>query len=473
MNEAIGAGGPSFGLGVLLPATALLLIVAMVAASRMRGMAARFVIGALWLRYVFGAFHIFMFRPIAAGMSGNALASVAVVGIGLMVIRVRHLALKALVPVYVLIALIILSGAFNDAAGRSINGVVKYAYFMVVMIAVFEALRQEGGRRFMGLLIWAFAPLLLFQWLSIALGLPKGSETGDGLVWIGGFNHEAAFSVALFTAFLVGCLARGMNPVLRLAFVLATVIGVFLAGYRTVILAMAPLALVSFWAAFTHMVPRDQRGPVAVVALVIAVVGLVLAGLVFRERFADLATFLADPSALIKPPRDFTQVDRQVMSGRPLIWSQYLYAYAAGTPVQHLFGFGPDSWADAFDAYPHNTLISTLYELGALGAGAMLLLWSTMAALAFRARRDERLSLVAAHLSFFLLNFATMPFWLVEGLALYAVLCGYTLFSARAAANSRRVAESDSIRARSENRAGRQGIRRPPRGILHNHYSRR
>ena len=40
-------------------------------------------------------------------------------------------------------------------------------------------------------------PLLVFQALSLALNMPKGAEDGDGLVWIGGYNHEAAFSVAL------------------------------------------------------------------------------------------------------------------------------------------------------------------------------------------------------------------------------------------------------------------------------------
>src|SRR3546814_18648693 len=87
---------------------------------------------------------------------------------------------------------------------RSAIGVaVKYAYVIVVLIAAFEALRQDSKEEVMSFLIWAFAPLLLFQWLSLGLNLPKGSETGDGLVWIGGYNHEAAFSVALSTGFVI------------------------------------------------------------------------------------------------------------------------------------------------------------------------------------------------------------------------------------------------------------------------------
>jgi hypothetical protein len=47
------------------------------------------------------------------------------------------------------------------------------------------------------------------------------------------------------------------------------------------------------------------------------------------------------------------------------------------------------------------------------------------------------LLLLAAHASFFVLNMATMPFWQVEGLALYGLLCGYTVYSARAAIRPR------------------------------------
>jgi len=158
----------------------------------------------------------------------------------------------------------------------------------------------------------------------------------------------------------------------------------------------------------------------------------------YQSHFADLGTFLSNPGALIKPPREFTQIERNIMSARPLIWSEYLYAYAHGQPFQHLFGFGPESWTKAFDVYPHNTLISTLYELGTLGVIAMVMLWTVMAGLMLKVRRHERLMLAAAHLSFIILNFATMPFWQMEGLALYGVLCGYTLFSARAARLERR-----------------------------------
>lgn len=471
MNQGLATGGPSFGLAVLAPATVLLLVLVVAAGMRIKSTAGRFVIAALWARYIFGAYHVYMFKPLAAGLSGNALASIVITGIGLLVIHKRNLLLAALMPVYLMIALIFLSGGLNGDPMGAVGVAVKYAYFAVLMVATFEALRQDEEEKLLPLLLWAFAPLLLFQWLSLALGLPKGSETDGSAVWIGGYNHEAAFSMALSAAFVAGCLAYKLNPALRLGFVTAALTGIVLAGYRTAIAAMVPLAFATFWAALPQYVKPEQQRAVGAITLVLAITGAAAFVVFYHERFADVATFLSDPGALIKEPRSFTQVDRQVMSGRALIWSQYIYAYIEGQPFQLLFGFGPESWTTNFSAYPHNTLVGTLYELGGVGVGAMLLLWLAMIGLAFRSRRPERLILLSAHFSFIVLNFATMPFWQVEGLALYGLLCGYTLFSARAAAFSRRAAILGSVRHPSGSRAAGAGTHPQPSGIQQSRYS--
>jgi len=425
--------GPAFGLGVLLPVTALLLVPLVIAARRAGSMAGAFVVVALWLRYIAGAYHLYMFKPFAAGLSGNALLSIGVTGFGLLfVVRPANLALKWLLPVYALVALALVSAALNGDPAGGINAGVKYAYMTVIIVAVFQALRIDPAARFLSWAMVSFLPLLVFQALSLALHLPKGSEDGDGLVWIGGYNHEAAFSVAMMTGFLVGCFAKSAPRPIRVAFLTATFLGILLAGYRTTILAFAPLALAVFLSGLTLSVRRDQRVPMAVTA---AVGGLLLVSvgvLLYSAKFADLGAFLSDPTALIKPPRDFDYLERQVMSARPLIWSSYIYAWADGTPLQHLFGFGPESWEGLFKVYPHNTLVGTLYELGWFGVAAMLALWTVMFTAAIAAR-GERFKLLAAHFAFFLLNMATMPFWQVEGLAMYGLLCGYTIYAARTA----------------------------------------
>lgn len=425
--------GPAFGLGILLPVTAMLLVPLVIAARRAGSMAGAFVVVALWLRYIAGAYHLYMFKPFAAGLSGNALLSIGVTGFGLLfVVRPANLALKWLLPVYALVALALLSALLNGDPAGGINAGVKYAYMTVIIVAVFQALRIDPDARFLSWAMVSFLPLLVFQALSLALHLPKGSEDGDGLVWIGGYNHEAAFSVAMMTGFLVGCFAKSAPRPIRVAFLAATFLGILLAGYRTTILAFAPLALAVFLSGLTLSVRRDQRVPMAVSAGVAGVLLVAVGVLLYSAKFADLGAFLSDPTALIKPPRDFDYLERQVMSARPLIWSSYIYAWAEGTPLQHLFGFGPESWVGLFKVYPHNTLVGTLYDLGWFGVAAMLALWTVMFTAAIAAR-GERFKLLAAHFAFFLLNMATMPFWQVEGLAMYGLLCGYTIYAARSA----------------------------------------
>ena len=430
--DELGATGPHFGLPILVPATLVLVIIAILAGRRIHGLPGRFLFLAIWLRMILGAYHVYMFQPMFAGMSGNALVSILITGLAFLVIRPSHLALKVLVPTYLIMFLVAISGALNSDIPGVMTVTVKYGYFVVLLIATFEALRQDRDQTLMPLMIWAFSPLLLFQWLSVALNLPKGSEMADGLVWIGGYNHEAAFSVALLLAFLVGCFAHRLNPFIRLAYLALVAVGIFLAGYRTTLMASVPLVATVFWASITQHVSPTQRRVVAATALVVAFVAVLAVAVINYDRFIDLGTFLSNPDALIKPPREFTQVERQILSARPLIWSEYIFAYKDGTPLQHLFGFGPESWSKGFDVYPHNTIIGTLYELGAVGVFVMLLFWATMAVTALRARSNDLPMLIAAHLSFLILNMGTMPFWQLEGLALYAVLCGYTLFSARA-----------------------------------------
>lgn len=429
--------GPAFGLGILLPVTAVLLVALVIAARRAGSVAGAFVVVALWMRYTAGAYHLYMFQPLGGGLSGNALLSIGVTAFGLLfVVRPANLALKWLLPVYALIGFALFSAALNGDAAGGVNVAVKYAYMIVIMIAVFQALRSDPDARFLSWTMVSFLPLLVFQALSLALNLPKGSEDGDGLVWIGGYNHEAAFSVAMMTGFLVGCFAKSAPRAVRVAFLLATLIGILLAGYRTTILAFAPLALAAFLSGLTLSVRRDQRASMAVTAMVAGVLLVSVAALSYSASFADLAAFLSDPAGLIKPPRDFDLLERQVMSGRPLIWSSYIYAWADGSPLQHLFGLGPESWEGVFKVYPHNTLIATLYELGWFGVAAMIALWTAMFVAAASAH-GERFKLLAAHFAFFLLNMATMPFWQVEGLALYGLLCGYTIHAARAAPRPR------------------------------------
>src|SRR3546814_16164261 len=108
---------------------------------------------------------------------------------------------------------------------------------IVILIATFQALRRDPEGRFLGWAMVSFLPLLVFQALSLELNMPKGAEDGDGLVWIGGYNPEAAFPVALLTGFMVGGFARSAPRAVRIAFLMVSVIAILTTCARTPILA--------------------------------------------------------------------------------------------------------------------------------------------------------------------------------------------------------------------------------------------
>lgn len=463
MNPNLDYLAPSLPPSILYPATALLIVVQLFVFWRVGQPIANFVIFAAWFRYIASAYHAVTFKPSFLGPSWNALGSLAVFILGLLLIRRRNLMRTFLLPFYLLIALVVVSGLANNEYSGIFNVAVKYGYFVVVTLSVFEALGRLGQRRFFPALLWAFALPLAFQALSIVLRIGKAGEADGSVSFIGGYNHEAAFSVVLVTCFVVACFADSLNWVLRNTILLACLIGIFFANYRTAIVAIAPIAVVQFAGDIIRRFRHDQRALVGVTALVCCVLGLLVASLFLERRFQDLA-IVAESGGMIQPPSEFTWTEARVMSGRPYIWSKYIYGYVNGDTVQHLVGFGPESWMTAFPVYAHNTLISQLYEYGPLGVIGLLYFWFSMLIAGARVRDELRWKLLAAHASFVILNMATMALWLIEGNILYAIICGYTLHLLQEDRSGRRSAARPQGMWRTQ---GSNSARRTPGEAVH------
>lgn len=426
MNEfAVAPALPSWA---LYPTSMILgVLILYVVLFRTRSWIARFTIFVPWLRYIMGAYSAITFQPVLMGLSINAFTSAATFGLGLLMVRPRHLMLKMVFPFYFLMAVVILSGLVNQQYIGIINVVVKYGYLLVIMIGIYESIGMIGERKLMLLLLWAFTPPVIFQILSVILGVSKATESDGSVSYIGGYNHEAAFSIVLATCFTVACLATGLKRWMRTIILVVCLAGILLANYRTSIIAIAPIAIVQFNAdVITRFSPR-QRAIIGVAVVSLSFIVFAIAAWILRERLSDLVTALQDSSGLMKRPIFYTDYEKTIMSGRPYIWSGYFYGYADGGTINHLIGFGPESWQGLFAKYAHNTLVSTLYEYGPIGVVAMIFLWGTMLLAAARVRHGPRAKLVGAHLSFLTLNMATMPHWLIEGDILYAIICGCTL----------------------------------------------
>jgi O-Antigen ligase len=452
--DDLGPAAPTLPNGVLIPVAVvsglIILFVIMRAKSRQGG----FVIGAAWLRYVLSAFTTFANRPIVAGLSGNALASAATFAVGALCVNPRNFMLRFLVPFYLLMALAVLSAAVNQSIDGLILVLVKYGYLIVVTLGVYEALRRHPDGRVLRLMLWTFFAPLVLQAFSVVLGVAKQTENDNSISYIGGYHHEATFSVMLAGCVVIAALTTHLNKYIKTGLILGCVVGIYLANYRTTILAMAPLLIVYFgFSSVQGFVKKDRPLVVSAVIILCSIV-LGLISLFLASRFSDIGVAVSGHVNLIKPPSEYSVDESRILSGRPMIWMSYIYAWLDGTPLQHVFGFGPESWSRYFNLYAHNTLVNYLYEYGVVGVVAMLYTWFSMLASALRVRHPYKGRLVAAHFSFLLLNMGTMPLWMIEGNLIYGVICGFTLYCLSAP-------QETAPRPPARTRKAPRGYRRP------------
>jgi hypothetical protein len=412
---------------VLYPTAALAVLMLGYALTRTQHLTGRFLIFIIWLRYMMQDFPDITHPAVFGGFSMNAMASLAVCGVGLAVAHRRLRVIGKFPIVLTLMAVIVVSGLLNGLYPGTVETLLKWGYFFIVALCLYDCIQRDGDARILAPLLRVFAPQLILQALSIALGHGKASEGDGSISFVGAFSHEASFSIVLVTCFTIASLAPRLNPTLRVTLLTLSVIGIFAANYRTSLIALAPLAVGYFTFSTARSFTSRQRVLVAAATLVGAVAVTLLAAWALRERMADIAVAAGD-NAIFKAPGDFNHAERALFSGRLYLWSTYLHTYAASDDARILFGFGPDAWVGVFPTYAHNTAISYLYEFGIFGALLIMSVWIAML-MRTRAIADPWLrgQLTFAHIGFIVLNFATMPFWQLEGLILYGLLCGYTI----------------------------------------------
>lgn len=394
--------------------------------------AVQFLIFAIGLRLLLSAFFSVTFKPSPLGMSWNALGTIMITALGFTVIKRQKLLDIALLPVYAVVLVIALSGVVNWEIPGTIEVIAKYGYFIVIMLSLSDALEEVDPDRIFGTLLGPMLIPFVFQIASVFLGIAKAGESDGSASYIGGFNHEAGFSVTLSIGLLLLLFIQRMHPLMKAGLLGWYVMAVFLANYRTTIVAMLPLIGVMIFSGTIRRVPQANRGLVGAIMGLTLVAASVLVGFLMKDRYGDIGTVVQENFALIKPPSEFTPADKDLLSSRIYIWSSYIYGYLEGTPVQHILGMGAEEWADHFVVYAHNTLVSALYDTGLLGVLTTLWLWAGMLILAFNARTGPRLRVIMGHISFIILSMATMPLWGIEGLIFYGILCGYSLHLARA-----------------------------------------
>ena len=391
-----------------------------------------FVIVAIWLRFFLSAFHQITYTPLVAGFSINALSSIGIAGCGLLLLPRSVLSLRSLALLYAFFASIVISGALNGNIIGLINVLVKWCFFLSLAGAMVMAIRKVGKDEVLRKMLVAFFLPVSLQIMSILLGEAKATEADGSTSYIGGYNHEAAFSMIMASFILVvGLLSPGQIKHRATLFILGCVLLV-LANYRTSVLAILPMAAIFAYTTLEARIAARYKP----VFLITAFFGMALLFLLLsysmQDRFADVFVFLTSLDDLIKAPMYYSEAEKDIFSARVYIWSQYIYVFSEGPWINQVIGWGPESWNGRFPKYAHNTYVSFLFEYGLLGLTLFLLtvgrfLWHS---LRIKNRRFA-LMLFASMVGFLIMCFATMPLWNIEGLILYAILIGNTIAPVR------------------------------------------
>lgn len=386
-----------------------------------------FFIFALWLRFFLAAFHSITYTSLAAGLSLTALASVFMAVVGFYIMPTRMFLLKRMLPFYVFGLAIIISGLYNNEFIGLANVLVKWIYFLCITIAFYLSIKisglQETCRK---ALVPFFLPITL-QICSILLGESKITDSDGQLSYIGGYFHEAGFSMIIVGFMILVSLLPKNTIKFQSTLFLLGVFFIYLTNYRTAILAVLPVVAIYFFTTVDSKIEKKYRLPVYSIA-VIVMMSLIMAFMSSQqERFNDLFVVAATWTDLIKAPIYFTEIEKDIFSGRISIWSEYIYAFGQSDFWNQLFGNGPESWSSVFEKYAHNTFISYLYEYGYFGLVSFGLFNVYLLISAWRIKnRNIAHKIFFSIIGFLILNLATMPLWALEGMIVYGILISVT-----------------------------------------------
>ena len=391
-----------------------------------------FVIIAIWARYVLQAYPEHTTDPLVAGFSLSSLSSVAVATVGIALVAPASLlqCRLRLLPLVLLLVVIVFSGLLNLELRGLIKDSIKWLYFTAIALLLYRSFVKFDPDVVLRSLFCATLTPLILQWFSVLLGRSTvdASLNIEGSVsYIGGYGGQAGFSVVLFTLLCISSLIKWRNQLFGLLMIPICIFGIYLSNYRTSIIASLPLIAAVLSIFLLKNTPQLLR-PVTLFYLAGgAACVAVLAALFTPAAYLDIVTVVSEVGELFRPPDLYTEEQADLFSGRLYLWALYIWDWLNASTAVHFFGFGPEAWEGVQPKYAHNTFVSYLYEFGVVGTFFLLVFFASQILLAMLVRPvDLAVRLVAAICGFVILNLATMPLWLIEGLIVLAILCART-----------------------------------------------
>ncbi|WP_333834539.1 O-antigen ligase family protein [Rubrimonas sp.] len=385
----------------------------------------------LWLRYALQAFPDYSIGIRVGPVSLLAAVSILTVVALLLILDHRLLRLRALVPVYVLLAISLMSGLINRAPMGIATDFTKWSFFIAVMLLSHRAMTLYGSDRAMRALLATLVTPAFMMMASVVFNNPKSGELDGSISYIGGYVHESMFSTLMYAVFALCSLVRWRSGATLALAVCFGAVAVVLANYRSTVISLLP-ALTAFMALVYLKNVQPRFAAAAIVSLAILVIGaLPFAFNSLPERYAEITDVAHNLHIMMKEPLELTAAERLIFSGRIRIWLEYIHSFTNGTYVNYIIGFGPNLHERYFRLVAHNTFISALWEYGYLGfiATIYMSIYYVLIPLKINDTYD-RYILSSLLLGIVVNGLAAMPLWTVEGLILYGQLVAYAVWRA-------------------------------------------
>lgn len=394
----------------------------------------RLIFWIVFVRFVLASFHYASYAKLIGPFSLVSLYSIALVIFLFVYFILNGIKIRTDASFFCIggvLSLMLISAVINSHVVASVASIVKWLLLLQLINLVLYALEKDGWNKVLLSIGFAYLYPILMLLLSIFFGVSKATENDGSTSYVGGFSHEAVFSVMIFSGMSIYLIryflkdnARGALFCLGITLVLLSFI-----NYRTTILAFLGLGAVVGLMVFVNLsLLYKVILSVGVSLLFVVLISFDLS--MVADRFNEIPEVLSMSSNFKVFPEYFSVDERRYFSGRIYFWSLYVSEALEGTTLQVLFGHGMDSWKVFFEKYAHNTFVSFFYELGFFGVITLIVFFIALFVTSLKGR-DENLSYLLCGLlfAFFILNIATMPLWQIEGIIFLSVLVSMIEFN--------------------------------------------
>ncbi len=398
-------------------------------------LALKIVFWVVLIRLILASLHEVTFSSVIAGQSLISLFSlffVSITGFYLAYIKYPVFRSKSLLSVKLFILVLAISGMLSSILPALVE-VIKWVLMINVIYLIYISSNTDGLNVTIKALVLAYIYPVILLILSIAFGEVKASEADGSRSYIGGFSHEASFSVVIYTTTaLLLMYASIVNYSLarRMTLFVVMIFALLLVNYRTTFLAGAASFIVYYLCVWLRSGKNFQAISVLLVVVFLGALPFLSMGVsgTWSDRFSEIPLFFEQLDKLLVPYDYYYDEDGKFFSGRLMIWNQYLVTWYEAGLKEHLIGFGPGGWKDIFSVYAHNTFVSILFELGAVGFIISAAVFTSSLYIILKCSNPAlNTTIFPFFVGFLVLNLATMPLWQIEGMLLLGLMLSLSM----------------------------------------------